>query len=549
MKKSLKTLLCIVVLYLAMYTKYTCAEEIITGEYKEITSNVEYDELTNKGQLLITPEGKLEVYDEFENTNFVNNKGEIIAESIKTSTEADFKNSGIINVSGNVRNLGTILNNGTLNIDGTLTSAMIINSGKDAELNVGYVTNTANFTVTNNANIRIGTLDNYGSVDITNNSGLTLENQKTDITGAINVIAGTNSITSSAINCNLVEELNVGDGIHNTVLNLENINIIESASVNAAVNSTLNLKDNASLNLNNNDIFQGNLILDGNGNITFDNFSFLGNESTYYQQNNGSLNLLNNSLLSIDDISNIKDGSINIDSTSALMINSNHSNDLHLKSMQTSGMFSALDSSYSVFYIENLSLDNTSLSNSAKFTIDINARSNTDNNYDKFSGKTIGNGYIEITDWNLGGDIFGYDAPIDGNINLKHIFDYDNISNADVNITIADKEVFTPIGWYKLNGAPNSPGGMTLDLTRFNPQVYRGQVTTIAQWMNQLAIDDMLFNHSMVLPSFKDEDGGMAYGGMMANRYAAIDPQFAPYQYSRKDGGLWYKMYGTFETL
>ena len=67
--------------------------------------------------------------------------------------------------------------------------------------------------------------------------------------------------------------------------------------------------------------------------------------------------------------------------------------------------------------------------------------------------------------------------------------------------------------------------------------------------MNQLAIDDMLFNHSMLLPSFKEEDGGTAYSGMMANRYAAANPLYAPYQYSRKDGGLWCKMYGTFENL
>ena len=59
----------------------------------------------------------------------------------------------------------------------------------------------------------------------------------------------------------------------------------------------------------------------------------------------------------------------------------------------------------------------------------------------------------------------------------------------------------------------------------------------------------MLFTHSMVLPSFKDEDGGVAYSGIMANRYASTNPLFAPYQYSRKDGGLWYKMYGTFENL
>ena len=90
-------------------------------------------------------------------------------------------------------------------------------------------------------------------------------------------------------------------------------------------------------------------------------------------------------------------------------------------------------------------------------------------------------------------------------------------------------------------------GNYELNLTRFNPQVYRGQVTTLAQYMNQLAIDDMLFNHSMLLPSFKDDD--LSDNGTMINKLASANPVYAPYQYSKKDGGLWYRMYGTFETL
>ena len=52
----------------------------------------------------------------------------------------------------------------------------------------------------------------------------------------------------------------------------------------------------------------------------------------------------------------------------------------------------------------------------------------------------------------------------------------------------------------------------------------------------------------MTLPSFKDEDGGMSKA-MMANRYAGAGDLYAPYQYSRKDGGLWFKSYGNFEHL
>ena len=185
------------------------------------------------------------------------------------------------------------------------------------------------------------------------------------------------------------------------------------------------------------------------------------------------------------------------------------------------------------------------------FNMDIHARGNHYTSNDQFVVKNLtGNGTARIDNWSLNGDIFGWDAPIDRHIVLDHIFVDENGNPLQGNIEITRKTEFTPIGYYQLNQKGSGTGlHYTLDLVDFNPQVFRGQVATVAQWMNQLAIDDMLFTHSMVLPSFKDEDGGIAYSGMMANRYASSNPLFAPYQYSRKDGGLWYKMYGTFENL
>lgn len=208
--------------------------------------------------------------------------------------------------------------------------------------------------------------------------------------------------------------------------------------------------------------------------------------------------------------------------------------------------------------------------NQANFNIDVLARSNKKKDNDTFRINSISeDATVYINQWGLGGDVYGWDAPIDRHIKLKDIF-LDEDGNALLNnIEVTKDTTFTPIGWYQLNkneeyeniidpstGLPmiDPATGMimknhvgsnyTLDLVKYNPQVFRGQVATVAQWMNQLNISDMLFTHSMVLPSFKEEDGGM-----MANRYAAESPLFAPYQYSRKDGGLWYKMYGTFENL
>ena len=185
------------------------------------------------------------------------------------------------------------------------------------------------------------------------------------------------------------------------------------------------------------------------------------------------------------------------------------------------------------------------------FNMDIHARGNHYTSNDQFVVSSMtGDGVARIDNWSLNGDIFGWDAPIDRHIVLDHIFVDKNGNPLEGNIEITRRTEFTPIGYYQLNQKGSGTGlHYTLDLVDFNPQVFRGQVATVAQWMNQLAIDDMLFTHSMVLPSFKDEDGGVAYSGMMANRYASSNPLFAPYQYSRKDGGLWYKMYGTFENL
>ena len=551
MKKSIRTLLCIIALLCTTSAKYVRADEINADEIREITTDTIIDTIENNGTLSVLSGGQLTVEGELKNYNQINNKGSIIAESIVNYRGTDIINNNTINVLGDVTNTGTINSTGKFDIQETLTnSGVFICSGPDASIEADSILNANNITLTNGATANIGTLDNYMTTEISNGSGLTLENQSSALDGTFKVISGDNNLSSQG-NCEFIGRLELGDNIQNTILNLDNISIKDSATANITSNSVLNLQNGSSIILNSNDTLAGSLTLDGNGNVTFDNFSFLSNGSSYYEQNGGELNLQNNSLLVIGDASKIKNGSMIIDSTSAFIIkeSSNPGNSFNLQTLQTAGTFEAMNSSCELFRIENLLLGGTSLENPAKYTIDINARSNADNSSDRFSGTTISNGYIEITDWNLGGDIFGYGAPIDRNINLGHIFDYDNISNADVKISIAEKEVLTPIGWYQLNNQGGINGNYSLNLTRFNPQVYRGQVTTIAQWMNQLAIDDMLFNHSMVLPSFKEEDGGMAYGGMMANRYAAIDPQFAPYQYSRKDGGLWYKMYGTFETL
>ena len=291
----------------------------------------------------------------------------------------------------------------------------------------------------------------------------------------------------------------------------------------------------------------------GTTNITNNSNVNLGTTSSV---TGGVINVSENSILNAVNSEIIKGGEINVTTGSTLSTGggsgfdglATQGNELLLA---TSGLVDSRNGAMETHQGDILSIGSADRSE-ADFTLDVLGRSNERNGSDKFVFNTIkdatGNGAtLNISDWSLGGDIYGWDAPIDRHIELGNIFEGTLDGNVEMNVT--EKEIHTPIGYYQLNNQGGIGGNYTLDLARYDGKVFRGQVSTVAQWMNQLAIDDMLFTHSMVLPSFKEEDGGVASSGMMANRYASTSPMFAPYQYSRKDGGLWYKMYGNFENL
>src|SRR5699024_7805964 len=98
----------------------------------------------------------------------------------------------------------------------------------------------------------------------------------------------------------------------------------------------------------------------------------------------------------------------------------------------------------------------------------------------------------------------------------------------------------TPIGYYRLFS--NGDGSYTLGLTRYNKQVFRTQATTLAQYNNQLAIDDMVTSHHTLFGERK-----LAHASY--NRFASATPNLGPYQYSQQDGGLWFKSYADLERL
>ena len=471
------------------------------------------------------------------------------------STETDSK----LDISGLSKNGTLQANCGTLAVG---TGDLNISTGS-------YIENAVRIETEGNINItgegRVG-IDNNDQLDA--NSVITLKDQ-----GTLNYGNATDpnfKIEADSGNLNLLggSKLTI-DG---------SSSISDAVALDIQQNSQLTL-DAATLNLDNADKWDGKIINQAGGTINA-NGLINNSDTASLEQNSGVLNIYNDAQLTLGKGSFIKDGEIKITkgddgkngSTFTLANGTIEGGDMTIDENSAfivkNGTFT-LDKIIGNGGVDQDGVMHAALVNVANgervqhnitelvingqtnFNMDIHARGNHYTSNDQFVVSSMtGNGTARIDNWSLNGDIFGWDAPIDRHITLDHIFVDENGNPLQGNIEITRRTEFTPIGYYQLNQKGSGTGlHYTLDLVDFNPQVFRGQVATVAQWMNQLAIDDMLFTHSMVLPSFKDEDGGIAYSGMMANRYASSNPLFAPYQYSRKDGGLWYKMYGTFENL
>lgn len=533
-------------------------------------------DLTNTGSVINS--STISVANELINNKNITNKnsGTITVNKVLTNNAgANIVNerNSVIDVSANgakMENKGTVNNSGTVKFSDA--SAGLENSGSfitnGGLVQDAIVANTGRLTATNGAKLNLISLNNTnGIVNILNSSDLDLSNQTGDLNGTINVAGGradangnliANTITSQINDTKFVGDLNIGDGNTNSNLSISNILVDKTANLNIAHGGLLVVRNNSTVNLDDNtkDIVNGDIQLVQDGTFNLDGYMLVtGDKSTqnggnkaYYSQTGGTLNILNNSTLKLGDSSAVAGGILNLDSTSQFLVTSeaNGTSNTFLDSMAMAdgSRFGAMNSGMADYNITDINVNGTN-----NFTIDVLGRSNAQGEHgtDRFVGDNlVGNGTINIEDWTLAGDIFGWQAPIDRDLKLDNVFKFSNIS-PNVQLTATKKETFTPIGWYQLNNHGGMTGNYELNLTRFNPQVYRGQVTTLAQYMNQLAIDDMLFNHSMLLPSFKDYD--LVDNGAMINRLASANPVYAPYQYSKKDGGLWYRMYGTFETL
>lgn len=492
--------------------------------------------------------------------------GDVTTE-IADGTTLNVNNGGEVTLNSGDNWNGTVsLNGGKLDVSGLTANGTLHGNSGDliagtGNLNIGtgsYIENEVAIQTSGNINITgegiVGiddndTLDSNSIISLKDNGTLNYGNTK-DPSFKIEAESG---------NLNLLE---------NSKMTIDgSSSIADAVALDIQKNATLTLAS-AEINLDKADKWNGTIDNQG-GTINTDNVTQSSSTAALIQSD-GTTNINNTSNITLGEKSEISGGDINITNNSVLNTVNAHITGGNMKIDENSAfvvkngtfeldkIIASGDGATQNALIHTMngernmsSIGELNITNQANFNIDIHARSNQITSNDQFwVDKMTGDGVARIDQWSLNGDIFGWDAPIDRNIVLDHIFMGPDGEALEGNIEITRDATLTPIGWYQLNQHGSGAGAFySLDMIKFNPHVFRGQVTTIAQWQNQLAIDDMLFTHSMVLPSFKDEDGGVASSGLMANRYAATNPLFAPYQYSRKDGGLWYKMYGNFENL
>ena len=475
---------------------------------------------------------------------------DLIAKAVKTTVAGDFTVSNgevILDGATDVLQQGTITLDGSGNLtmnDLTTTDVNLI--AKDGTLNLNNVTldNDNDYIhfdsdVTFNGDLNI----TKGTVELDKNDNLSQASNTINLNGE-NATLGVDGLATDTTKFNLEK-----GGLHivGEGLTLNNTDDLIKKEIHTVVDGDLNINE-GQVYLNNEDEWnKGTIHVATNGELQFENFN-KSYGSVLKMDGDGSLTELVNSTVATVDASQITNGTINIDNTSKFVIQDGTTN---LQTLNSSGVLSTLNSTFEDHTINTINvignefskMDNTTFTgdNRADFTIDLYARLRDYNqDSDTFTGTTLAGlgteeGTINISDWVLRGNLRRQDAPIDRFYDFK-IFNYENLDN--VTITATDKETFTPIGYYRLFS--NGDGNYTLGLTRYNKQVFRAQATTLAQYNNQLAIDDIVTSH------FTLHNAG-AYRN--SNRFASATPDLGPYLYNQKDGGLWFKSYADIERL
>jgi len=293
------------------------------------------------------------------------------------------------------------------------------------------------------------------------------------------------------------------------------------SSVTIDENSMLMLKGTSlsdpKVGLNVTDDWSGAIILNGGGlalyGVTINTatpspyFSMIGNNPNWLElldDGTGDGSIMTLADASVIDFTN---GTIDIDDFSTLKL---LSGSMKADKIRMSGLIDMISGAFETHYINEYYIANSATTldmfdNAIEFggvanhTIDIVFRSDaiTEKNSDLFvinNLSTLGDpGTFHVSDWEVVGDVFGSEAPIDKVITLK-VVDATTIDSG-ITFTSTDKEIDTALGTYTM--VPNeTPGFYDMVLVAYSPKAFRGPLSLMGMYLSQLTVNDLLFQHA-----------------------------------------------------
>ncbi|MDR1168854.1 MAG: hypothetical protein LBK53_08225 [Heliobacteriaceae bacterium] len=429
------------------------------------------------------------------------NSGDITFSGNQDSTGSNdiYNNGGTVNINGEtgVTSIGGgISGTGTINKSGN--GILTLESGSDNSGFTGMFTQTTG--TTNTDGIFFG-----GNNTISGGTLNWLANASKDADSTLQVLNGT-------LNVNGVLDLNnAGDSITGSAV----VNILSAINV-----------DGGAMTLGGDDSWDGTVTLNS-GSVTIDGLTNSPNST--YSQTGGTLTAQNTSVLNLGSNSSITGGDISVLSDSVVNAGAGVSLNGLTNLTLDSGTINSINGVIDTNTIQNLLVG----TGGANFAIDIDGRDATSDSYLFDNITELGStGTVNVSGFN-----FTSRAPVNSNFEVQV---FDGAISSSINFTASGSEAESPVGYYKMSSLGSGLYGFSL--TSFNKQVYRGQAATLSAYFNQLLINNVLFDHIYL-------DSNEIASGQNKNRYAAAFPQFAPYQFTKDNGGLWFKTYAAFEKL
>lgn len=425
---------------------------------------------------------------------------------------------------------GTIkLENGDLNFKDFNTSP---NNGTLIANNGNLILENSSIKLGNNSLIKDNTVIN---LDI--NSTLNIEGGKVEINnndnwkGTIN-LGSNNNGGELYYNTNYSGTLVATSGklylLDGSTLNIESPSkILSDVIINISKDALVNIKSGALLELDKNDTWKGTITVSPSGKLYTDNVDNT-KSGGIIQVNNGSTAVFDKkSNILITGNSKIYGGDVSILNDSSVHLTKDVTMNVDNLTMKDNSLLNSLNKS-----IDTNTATNVDITNTNNFAIDLSPRTKIGDKY--VIENLTGNGTINVSRFNFVGL-----APIDRNIDFK-VFDATN-STDSIDYAATNQKIFTPIGNYKLKAMGD--GIYRASLADYNPQVYRGQVATLAAYNNQLIVNDFLTNRFVL------QGEQLIENTKNANKTSAVSPILAPYQNTVDDGSVWMRTYASFERL